>query len=234
MTTRRSAETLLFDVESTCQIDKLESTVQNEQFDKPEATAEFPKLDSKGALSKTDSAQTKDGREAGEEFPHVEGRWEIPKVDKLEAAGQIDQLDRLEAKGELTETVSLQGNGEIHQYPTAQTKDGRESGSQSRKSTRVDAEMSTRVEIRGDVSTIVDKTQMGTNETHGTQNSNVSNWTQNETPVFNTGLNVNFDIDKPERRRICATCCPRCRGWVEVRLRPVRLHCTRCGLEARP
>ncbi len=35
------------------------------------------------------------------------------------------------------------------------------------------------------------------------------------------------------RRRVCATYCPR-RGWVEVRLRPVRLHCTGCGLEARP
>jgi ribosomal protein S27AE len=40
--------------------------------------------------------------------------------------------------------------------------------------------------------------------------------------------------DKPERRRIEATYCPHCGGWVEVRLRPVRLHCTRCGLEARP
>jgi hypothetical protein len=36
------------------------------------------------------------------------------------------------------------------------------------------------------------------------------------------------------RRRVCATYCPTCRGWVEVRLRPVRLHCTGCGLEARP
>ncbi len=36
------------------------------------------------------------------------------------------------------------------------------------------------------------------------------------------------------RRRVCATYCPICAGWVEVRLRPVRLHCTGCGLEARP
>lgn len=39
---------------------------------------------------------------------------------------------------------------------------------------------------------------------------------------------------RPERRRVCATYCPICAGWVEVRLRPVRLHCTRCGIEARP
>ncbi len=38
----------------------------------------------------------------------------------------------------------------------------------------------------------------------------------------------------PNRRRVCATYCPICAGWVEVRLRPVRLHCTVCGLEARP
>jgi hypothetical protein len=50
-----------------------------------------------------------------------------------------------------------------------------------------------------------------------------------EAPVFNTGVTV-----KPERRRVTATYCPRCSGWVEVRLNPVRLHCTGCGLEARP
>jgi hypothetical protein len=220
MTTRRAAETLLFDVESTCQIDQLESTVQIEQLDKPEATAEFPQLDSKGALPVSGSAQTKDGREAGEEFPHVEGRWEIPKLDKLEAAGgipQLDkleatgefhQLDRLEAKGQLPETGSLKGNVEIPQYPTAQTKDGRGAGSQSRKLTRFDAGKSTRVEIRGDVLPMGDKTIL--RMTKGTR------------------------LDTPERRRICATHCPRCRGWVEVRLQPVRLRCTRCGLEARP
>lgn len=38
----------------------------------------------------------------------------------------------------------------------------------------------------------------------------------------------------PPRRRLEATYCPHCRGWVEVRLDPVRLHCTGCGLEATP
>ncbi len=38
----------------------------------------------------------------------------------------------------------------------------------------------------------------------------------------------------PDRRRLEATYCPHCRGWVEVRLNPVRLHCTVCGVEARP
>ncbi len=36
------------------------------------------------------------------------------------------------------------------------------------------------------------------------------------------------------RRRVNATYCPVCGGWVEVRLQPVRLRCTRCGVEARP
>jgi NADPH:quinone reductase-like Zn-dependent oxidoreductase len=36
------------------------------------------------------------------------------------------------------------------------------------------------------------------------------------------------------RRRVEATYCPICGGWVEVRLQPVRLHCTGCGVEARP
>jgi Pyruvate/2-oxoacid:ferredoxin oxidoreductase delta subunit len=36
------------------------------------------------------------------------------------------------------------------------------------------------------------------------------------------------------RCRVSATYCPRCSGWVEVRLQPVRLRCTGCGLEARP
>lgn len=39
---------------------------------------------------------------------------------------------------------------------------------------------------------------------------------------------------KPERRRVEATYCPICAGWVEVRLNPVRLRCTGCGIEARP
>lgn len=39
---------------------------------------------------------------------------------------------------------------------------------------------------------------------------------------------------KPERRRANATYCPICAGWVEVRLQPVRLRCTGCGIEARP
>lgn len=39
---------------------------------------------------------------------------------------------------------------------------------------------------------------------------------------------------KPERRRVDATYCPICQGWVEVRLNPVRLRCTGCGVEARP
>ncbi len=38
---------------------------------------------------------------------------------------------------------------------------------------------------------------------------------------------------KPSRRRVNATYCPTCGGWVEVRLQPVRLRCTRCGIEAR-
>lgn len=36
------------------------------------------------------------------------------------------------------------------------------------------------------------------------------------------------------RRRLEATYCPSCGGWVEVRLQPVRLRCVGCGLEARP
>ncbi len=40
--------------------------------------------------------------------------------------------------------------------------------------------------------------------------------------------------DNPDRRRVNATYCPICAGWVEVRLQPVRLRCTRCGVEARP
>jgi hypothetical protein len=36
------------------------------------------------------------------------------------------------------------------------------------------------------------------------------------------------------RRRVQPIYCPRCSCWVEVRLQPVRLHCTGCGLEARP
>lgn len=38
---------------------------------------------------------------------------------------------------------------------------------------------------------------------------------------------------KPPRRRVDATYCPLCSSWVEVRLRPVRLRCTGCGVEAR-
>ena len=40
--------------------------------------------------------------------------------------------------------------------------------------------------------------------------------------------------DKQDRRRVDATYCPLCQGWVEVRLQPVRLHCTGCQREARP
>ncbi len=47
-------------------------------------------------------------------------------------------------------------------------------------------------------------------------------------PLINKGSPT-----KATRRRVCATYCPRCSGWVEVLLQPVRLHCTRCGLEAR-
>lgn len=39
---------------------------------------------------------------------------------------------------------------------------------------------------------------------------------------------------RPERRRVDATRCPKCGGWVEVRLQPVRLRCVGCGLKARP
>ncbi len=38
----------------------------------------------------------------------------------------------------------------------------------------------------------------------------------------------------PQRRRLKPIYCPRCSGWVEVRLQPVRLRCTRCGVEAKP
>lgn len=41
-------------------------------------------------------------------------------------------------------------------------------------------------------------------------------------------------VDNPDRRRVDAIHCPICAGWVEVRLQPVRLHCNRCGLEAKP
>ena len=40
--------------------------------------------------------------------------------------------------------------------------------------------------------------------------------------------------DTPPRRRIDATYCPVCASWVEIRLQPIRLHCTGCGIEARP
>lgn len=40
-------------------------------------------------------------------------------------------------------------------------------------------------------------------------------------------------VDNPDRR-VDAIHCPICAGWVEVRLQPVRLHCNRCGLEAKP
>ena len=39
---------------------------------------------------------------------------------------------------------------------------------------------------------------------------------------------------KLDRRRVDATYCPLCSSWIEVRLRPVRLHCTGCQREARP
>jgi hypothetical protein len=50
-----------------------------------------------------------------------------------------------------------------------------------------------------------------------------------EIPLLNKGIPA-----KADRHRVSATYCPRCSGWVEVRLQPVRLRCTGCGLEARP
>jgi hypothetical protein len=50
-----------------------------------------------------------------------------------------------------------------------------------------------------------------------------------EAPLLNKGVPT-----KPTRRRVDAIYCPICSGWVEVRLNPVRLRCTRCGVEARP
>jgi hypothetical protein len=51
----------------------------------------------------------------------------------------------------------------------------------------------------------------------------------------------NTELPKPittapsaTRRRVKPIYCPRCSGWVEVLLQPVRLRCTGCGLEARP
>ncbi len=38
----------------------------------------------------------------------------------------------------------------------------------------------------------------------------------------------------PTRQRVKPIYCPSCSGWVEVRLQPVPLRCTSCGLEARP
>ena len=56
-----------------------------------------------------------------------------------------------------------------------------------------------------------------------------------EATLFGTGQVDQLDDHlKPERCRVSATYCPSCGGWVEVRLRPVRLRCTRCGVEARP
>jgi hypothetical protein len=46
-------------------------------------------------------------------------------------------------------------------------------------------------------------------------------------------LTANLQQGK-RRRRVDAIYYPICAGWVEVRLQPVRLHCTVCGLEARP
>ncbi len=48
-------------------------------------------------------------------------------------------------------------------------------------------------------------------------------------PLINKGSRT-----KPTRRRVKPIYCPRCASWVEVLLQPVRLHCTGCGLEARP
>jgi hypothetical protein len=50
-----------------------------------------------------------------------------------------------------------------------------------------------------------------------------------EAPLLNKGIPT-----KATRRRVDAIYCPICAGWVEVRLQPVRLRCTRCGVEARP
>lgn len=56
--------------------------------------------------------------------------------------------------------------------------------------------------------------------------------TQAERVLFD--VKTSIIVDKPERRRVAAMYCPSCGGWVEVRLNPVRLHCTGCGVEAKP
>jgi hypothetical protein len=101
MTTRRAAETLLFDAESTAQIAQLEAV---SEFPKLEAGVEIPLLntltgkDGKGELTETVTLRGKDGREAGGEFPHLESIGEIHQLDKHESNGQIDQLDEPERR----------------------------------------------------------------------------------------------------------------------------------------
>ena len=59
---------------------------------------------------------------------------------------------------------------------------------------------------------------------------------------INATLTVSYDpkaetstnVGNPDRRRVDATYCPLCQSWVEVRLNPIRLHCTGCGVEAKP
>ena len=57
-----------------------------------------------------------------------------------------------------------------------------------------------------------------------------------ETLLFNpTAETVTANLPQPKhRRRVDATYCPLCSSWVEVRLQPVRLHCTGCGQKAKP
>ncbi len=131
----------------------------------------------------------------------------------------------LEEAGQLTETVSLKGKdgrgsggqiahlesiGEFHQYLTAQTKDGREATVESPQ---------------------LDKLQGKDELESGAKIPHLNTLTGKDGREATCEIHK---LDKPERRRIEATYCPTCAGWVEVRLRPVRLHCTRCGLEARP
>ncbi len=54
-----------------------------------------------------------------------------------------------------------------------------------------------------------------------------------EAALFDRPVGMSTNVNKPTRRRLDATICPICQGWVEVHLNPVRLHCTGCGVEAR-
>ena len=52
--------------------------------------------------------------------------------------------------------------------------------------------------------------------------------------IHNESAETSTNVNKLPHRRIDATYCPLCSSWVEVRLCPFRLHCTGCGVEARP